>query len=74
MEAPVAIVVAVAVTMPPVIGNAEHTLDRAHGAADTGTDRASDDPTDGAGDPVTLMSTLLRAAHDALGVAGMGHS
>ena len=67
----VAIVVAAAV-MPPVIGNAEHAIDRAHRAADTGADRAADDATDRTGDPVAFMSALLRAAHDALRMAGMG--
>ena len=56
---PIAVEVAIAVIITPaavaVIGNAEHALDRAHGAADTGADYTSDRPAHGTGDPVTFI-------------------
>jgi hypothetical protein len=57
--------------MPPaIIRRAEHALDHAHGAADPSADRAPDDAADRARDPAAFIGSLLRAAHDALGVAG----
>src|SRR5260370_22351360 len=53
------------------IGNPEHALDRAHRAADAGSNRAADHSAHGPGDPVTLVRPLLRTAHDTLGVAEM---
>ena len=50
----------------------EHALDRAHGAADTGADRTADHAAHRTGDPVTFVGAFLRAAHDALGMSGMG--
>src|SRR5258708_32004595 len=58
---------------PAAIGNTEHALDRAHGAADAGAYRTADHTTHRAGDPVTFVGAFLRAAHDALRVPGMGH-
>jgi hypothetical protein len=49
---------------------AEHALDHAHGAADPSADRAPDDAADRARDPAAFIGSLLRAAHDALGVTG----
>src|SRR3984893_14474711 len=55
--------------MPPaIIRRAEHAL--AHGAADPSADRAPDDAADRARDPAAFIGSLLRAAHDALGVTG----
>jgi hypothetical protein len=57
--------------MPPaIIRRAEHALDHAHGAADPSADRAPDDAADRARDPAAFIGSLLRAAHDALGVTG----
>ena len=65
--------VAIVITAAAIaaIRNPEHALDCAHGAADAGSDRAANHATYGAGDPVTFVGALLRAAHDALGVADM---
>ena len=52
------------------MGDAQHTLDGTHCAANAGADRTSDDAAHGASDPISLMRTLLSAAHDALGMAG----
>ncbi len=74
MEVPVAVAIAVAAVVPVMrLGQAEHALDRAHGAADTGADRASHDPADKARNPVAFIGSLLGSAEDALGGAGMGH-
>src|ERR1700751_6318799 len=53
-----------------IIRRAEHALDHAHGAADPSADRAPDDAADRARDPAAFIGSLLRAAHDALGVTG----
>src|SRR5258705_8728453 len=53
------------------IGNSEHALDRAHRAADAGADRAANHTAHGAGDPASFVGTLLRPAHDTLGVTDM---
>ena len=66
----VAVVEAAAVIMVS-IGNSQHAMNGAHRAADAGTDGAADHATDRTGDPIALVSTLLRAAHDALGMAGV---
>ena len=58
--------------MPARLGQAEHALDRAHGAADTGADCAPDHAAHGTGDPVTFVGSLLGAADDALGKTGTG--
>ena len=68
-EAIVAIVVAAAAT--PVV-NPKHAIHGAYSTADAGTDRASDQPADRTGCPVTFRSSLARAAHDALRMADMG--
>jgi hypothetical protein len=54
-----------------VMGNAEHALHRAYGAAHTGADRATDYAADRSGNPVAFVGAFLGAAHDALGVAGL---
>src|SRR5204862_5973132 len=64
-----AVAVVVAAAAIASIRNPEHTPDRAHRAADAGSDRPTDYATDRTGDPVTLVRAFLRAAHDALGVA-----
>src|SRR2546421_1802960 len=66
-----AVAVVVAAAAIASLRNPEHTPDRAHGAADAGSDRPTNYATDRAGDPVTLVRAFLRAAHDALGVADM---
>jgi hypothetical protein len=53
-----------------IIRGAEHALDHAHGAADPSADRAPDDAADRARDPAAFIGSLLRAAHNALGVTG----
>src|SRR5258708_7342503 len=70
-EMPMPIVVAAAAPVA-AIWNPEHALDRPHGAADAGTHGAADHTTHRAGDPVTFVGALPGAAHDALGVPGMG--
>ena len=57
--------------MVAMVGNAEHALHRAHGAADTRPNGAADHPTHGTGDAIALMGAFLGATHDALGVAGL---
>lgn len=71
MEAVIAVIVAVAPVAVVTVGNAEHALDRANGAADTGTNDTANRTAYGAGNPVTFIRAFLRAAHDALGVAGL---
>jgi hypothetical protein len=71
VEAAVAVMIAAAV-VPARFGQAEHALDRAHGPADTGADRASDHATHGPGDPVTFVGSLLGTTDDALGMAERG--
>lgn len=71
MEAVIAVVIAVAAVTVVTMRNAEHTLDRTNGAADTGTDDATDRTAHGAGNPVALVRAFLGAADDALGVAGL---
>lgn len=51
------------------MGNAEHTLDRANGTADTGADDASDCTAHRAGNTIAFIGTVLCAAHNALGMA-----
>lgn len=53
------------------VGNAEHALDGANGAADTGTDDTANCAAHGTCDTVALIGAFLGAAHDALGVAGL---
>ena len=60
MKTIVAIVIAAAAIA--AIADPEHALDRAHGAADAGTDCAANHATDRAGHPVTFVSAVLRAA------------
>ena len=69
-----AIVVAPAAIAAPVsaIGDSEHALDRAHGAADAGPNRTTDHAAHRAGDPVTFIRAFLRAANDGLGMSDMG--
>ncbi len=55
------------------IGNAKHAIDRAHRAADSGTDRAADDATDRTRHAIAFIRAFLRAAHDTLGVPDMGN-
>jgi hypothetical protein len=54
------------------MGHAEHTLHRADGAADARADCTPDHPAHRASYPVALISTLLRAADDALGMTERG--
>ena len=70
MEAIVTVVIAAAAVA--AVRDAEHALHGPHRAADTGSDRPADHTTDRSGDPVALVGTFLRAAHDALGVPDMG--
>jgi len=70
METVIAVIIPTAVTVVTV-GNAEHALDRAHGAADTGADSASDHTAHRAGNAVAFMGAFLRTAHDALGMASL---
>ncbi len=69
MESVIAVVIAVTVAIVAMVGNTEHTLDRTHRAADTGTDGAPNHAAHGAGDPVTFVGAFLGAAHNALGMA-----
>ena len=71
MEAVIAVVIAAAAVTVVTVGNAEHTLDCTNGAADTGSDDASDCTAHGAGDPVALVRAFLGTTDDALGVAGL---
>jgi hypothetical protein len=73
MEAADAVAIAVAMVMPMRFGEPEHALDRAHGAADTGADRASDHAAHGTGYAITFVGALLRTTDNALGMAGVGH-
>src|SRR5437870_9970672 len=67
-------IAAAAVAAPPAaIRNPEHALDRTHRAADAGADRAANHTAHGAGDPASFVGTLLRPAHDTLGVTGIGN-
>ena len=68
----IAAVIIAAAAMAAVV-DPEHALDGAHGAADTGADRATHHAADRAGDPVAFPGALLRAAHDALGIAELRH-
>src|SRR5258705_9643897 len=70
-ETTVAVVIAAAAIA--AIGNSEHAVDGAHRAADAGADRAANHTAHGAGDPASLVRTLLRPAHDALGMNDMGN-
>ena len=70
VERAVAVAIAVAV-MPAAMRNAEDALDRADRSADTRTNGAAHDAADRAGNAVTLVSTFLRAAHDALRMRSM---
>ena len=72
MKAAVAVMIAVAVT-PAAMRKSKHALDGAHGAADASPDCAAHDTADRACDPVAFIGAFLRAAHDALGVTGMGN-
>lgn len=71
METMIAVIISAAAVTVMTMGNAEHTFDCTNGAADTGTDDASDCAAYGAGDPVAFVGAFLRAAHDALSVAGL---
>ncbi|RXH29162.1 hypothetical protein XH99_13710 [Bradyrhizobium nanningense] len=77
VDSPVAVEVVIPVVIPATavavmtVGNAEHPLDCTNGAADTGTDDASDCTAHGTADPVALIGAFLGATHDALGVAGL---
>ena len=71
MEAVIAVVIAVAAVAIVAVGNAEHALDRADGAADTRTDDTSDGAAHGTRNAIALIGPFLRTAHDALGVAGL---
>src|SRR5439155_25182507 len=75
VETMIAVVLAAAaVAAPPAaIRNPEHALDRAHRAADAGADRAANHTAHGAGDPASFVGTLLRPAHDALGMTDRGN-
>ena len=71
----VAIIAAAAVAAAiAAIRDAEHALDRAHGATDAGADGAANHAAHRAGDPVPLISALMGSADDALGMAGVGNS
>jgi hypothetical protein len=70
VETVIAVIVTTAMTVT-MVGNAEHTLDRTNGPADTGTDNTSDRTAHRPGDPVAFIRALLGAAHDALGMAGL---
>jgi hypothetical protein len=58
--------------VPAIVGHAEHALHRADGTADACANCTPDHPAHRAGYPVTLISALLRAADDALGMAEVG--
>ena len=75
MEMAVAIIAAAAVaTAVAAIRDTEHALDRAHSAADAGTDGSADHAAYRTGGPITLIGALMRPADDALGMAGLGDS
>src|SRR6266436_2842066 len=69
-ETTVAVVVAAAAIA--AIGNSEHAVDGAHRAADAGADCAAHHTAHGAGDPASLVRTLLRPANDTLGLTDLG--
>lgn len=71
MEVVISVIIAAAAVAVMTVGNSKHALDCANGAADTGTDDASNSAAHGAGDPVTFIGAFLGAAYDALGVAGL---
>ena len=71
METVVTVIVPAAAVAIVTVGNAEHALDRAHGTADTGADRASDHTAHRAGNAVAFMGAFLRTAHDTLGMASL---
>ena len=64
MKTMVAIVIAAAAIAAVI--DPEHASHRAHGAADTGADRATNHAADGTGNPVTFAGALLGAADDPL--------
>src|SRR5258705_3368493 len=70
-ETTVAVVIAAAAIA--AIGNSEHAVDGAHRAADAGADRATNHTAHGAGDSASFVGTLLRPAHDTLGVTDIGN-
>src|SRR6059058_3563055 len=72
VETMIAVVIAAAAISPGAIRNPEHALDRTHRAADAGADRAANHTAHGAGDPASFVGTLLRPAHDALGMTDRG--
>ena len=59
--------------MMPIMrfGQAQHAIDRANGAPDTGADRTSDHAADGTRGSRAFVGPFLRAPDDALGVAGL---
>jgi hypothetical protein len=68
----ITVVAATIMMVPAIMGHAEYTLHRADGAADACADCTPDHPAHRASYPVALISALLRAADDALGMTEMG--
>src|SRR6266436_1296673 len=70
-ETTVAVVIAAAAAA--AIGNSEHAVDGAHRATDAGANGAANHTAHGAGDPAAFVGTLLRPAHNTLGMTDMGN-
>ena len=71
MEVMIPVIIPAAAVAVMTVGNAEHALDGANGAADTGTDDAANCAAYGTCDPVAFIRAFLGSAHDALGVTGL---
>jgi len=70
VKAVISVIIPAAAVTVVTVGNAEHTLDGANCAADTGADDPANCTADRTCDPVALVGAFLGTAHDALGVAG----
>ncbi|MDA9532105.1 hypothetical protein ACM42_27330 [Bradyrhizobium sp. CCBAU 25338] len=71
MEAVMAVVISATAVTVVAVGNAEHALDCTDGPTNAGADDAADCAAHGPADAVTFIRTLLRAAHDALGMTDL---
>ena len=71
METVVTIVESAAAMVPATGRDAEHAIDRAHRAADGGTNRGAHGRTDRARDAATFIFSLLGTADNALRVCQM---
>lgn len=71
MKAMIPVIVSAAAVTVMTVGNAEHALDGANGAADTGADDPANCAADRTCDPVALIGAFLGAANYTLGVAGL---